>query len=52
MNWGTKKGQKPGELEGKLTDFSNHISNMVKKYNEKRWVNFPLGNMAKFELED
>jgi hypothetical protein len=35
MNWGTKKGQKPGELEGKLTDFSNHISDTVKRYNKK-----------------
>lgn len=34
-NWGTKKGQNPVELEGKLTDFSNHISDTVKKYNKK-----------------
>ncbi len=35
MNWGTKKGQKSGELEGKLTDFSNHISDTVDRYNKK-----------------
>jgi hypothetical protein len=35
LNWGIKENQKPVELEGKLTDFSNHISDTVKRYNVK-----------------
>jgi hypothetical protein len=44
-----KKNERVGESELKITNFSNHVNDTVRKY---RKLISPLGNMAKFELED
>jgi hypothetical protein len=44
-----KKDEKVGESELKIVNFSNHVNDIVNKYNK---LVSPFGDMDKFELED
>ncbi len=44
-----KKDEKVGESELKIVNFSNHVNDIVNKYNK---LILPFGDMNKFELED